>query len=171
MLSKKMLKALNDHLNFEMYSAYIYFSMAAYFENKDLPGCANWMIVQTKEEMIHAEKFYRYIVERDGKVQLQDLKGPRTEWDSPLAAFQEAYEHEQAVTGRINKLVDQSLAESDHATNSFLQWFVDEQVEEEASTKSVVQQLKMVGKDNQGLFFLDRELGTRVFTPPPATAA
>lgn len=170
MISTNMQDALNEQLNFELYSSYVYFSMAAYLESIDLPGAANWMMIQTQEEMVHVEKFYRYINERGGRVLLKELKGPSTEWDSPVAVFQEALEHEQAVTARVNKLVDLSLKESDHATNSFLQWFVDEQVEEEASAKAVVQQMKRVG-DGQGLFFLDRELGSRVFTPPPATDA
>jgi len=169
-ISTNMQDALNEQLNFELYSSYVYFSMAAYLESIDLPGAANWMMIQTQEEMVHVEKFYRYINERGGRVLLKELKGPSTEWDSPVAVFQEALEHEQAVTARVNKLVDLSLKESDHATNSFLQWFVDEQVEEEASAKAVVQQMKRVG-DGQGLFFLDRELGSRVFTPPPATDA
>ncbi len=168
MLSDKMQDALNDQLNFELYSAYIYYSMAAYLESVDLPGFSHWMQVQVQEELTHVDKFFRFIHERDGRVILKAIDAPGIEWKSPLDAFQEAYEHEQIVSGRINKLVDLSLKESDHATNSFLQWFVTEQVEEEASVKSIIQQLKIAGKDGHGLLMLDRELGARVFTMPPA---
>ncbi len=168
LLSDKMQDALNDQLNFELYSAYIYYSMAAYLESVDLPGFSHWMQVQVQEELTHVDKFFRFIHERDGRVILKAIDAPGIEWKSPLDAFQEAYEHEQIVSGRINKLVDLSLKESDHATNSFLQWFVTEQVEEEASVKSIIQQLKIAGKDGHGLLMLDRELGARVFTMPPA---
>jgi ferritin len=163
-----MQDALNDQLNFELYSAYIYYSMAAYLERVDLPGFSHWMQIQVQEELTHVDKFFRFIHERDGRVILKAIDAPGIEWKSPLDAFQEAYQHEQIVSGRINKLVDLSLKESDHATNSFLQWFVTEQVEEEASVKSIIQQLKLAGKDGHGLLMLDRELGARVFTMPPA---
>ncbi len=163
-----MHEALNDQLNFELYSAYIYYSMAAYLESQDMPGFANWMKVQVKEELTHVDKFFTYICEREGRVLMKQIDAPATEWKSPLDVFQDAHKHEQIVTGRINKLVDLSLKESDHATNSFLQWFVTEQVEEEASVKTIIQQLKLAGKDGHGLLMLDRELGTRVFTMPPA---
>lgn len=168
MLSDKMQDALNDQLNFELYSAYIYYSMAAYLESVDLPGFSHWMRIQVQEELTHVDKFFRFIHERDGRVILKAIDAPGREWKSPIDAFQEAYEHEQIVSGRINKLVDLSLKESDHATNSFLQWFVTEQVEEEATVKSIIQQLKLAGKDGHGLLMLDRELGARVFTMPPA---
>ena len=168
MLKEKIDKALTKHLNAEIYSSYLYLSMAAYFESINLKGFANWMRVQTQEELVHAMKFYDFIIERGGKVVLTSIEGPRTEWSSPLAVFEHAYEHEQKVTGLINTLVDLSIAEQDHATNNFLQWFVAEQVEEEASADEVVQKIKLMGDASGGLFMLDSELGQRVFTPPAA---
>jgi ferritin len=165
MLSKKMANALNDHVNKELYSAYLYLSMAAYFRSVNLNGFANWMQVQLQEEQAHAMKFYNYINERGGKVILSSIDGPPTEWDSPLAIFEDTYQHEVNVTKRINGSVNLAIEEKDHATNSFLQWFVTEQVEEEASADEIRQKLKLVGNDPSGLFMLDRELATRVFTP------
>ena len=170
MLSEKMEKALNDQIQAEMYSAYLYLSMEAYFQSINLNGFAAWMRAQTQEEMVHAMKFYDFICERGGKVILQAIDAPPSEWDFPLAAFERAYEHEQMVTARINDLVDVAIAERDHATNNFLQWFVAEQVEEEDSTNAVVEQVKLVGEAQGGLFMLDRELGQRIFTPPSAEA-
>ena len=168
MLKEKIEKALTKHLNAELYSSYLYLSMAAYFESINLKGFANWMRVQTQEELVHAMKFYDFIIERGGKAVLSSIEGPPTEWASPLAVFEHAYEHEQKVTGLINNLVDLSIAEQDHATNNFLQWFVAEQVEEEASADEVVQKIKLMGDASGGLFMLDSELGQRVFTPPAA---
>jgi len=169
MLSEKMQDALNGQLNAELYSAYLYASMSAYFESINLRGFANWMRVQAQEEVVHAYRFYNFVNERGGRVVLGPVEGPPTEWDSPLAAFEAAYGHEQKVTGLINELVDLAVSEKDHATNNFLQWFVSEQVEEEASANEVVQKLNLVGEATGGLFMLDREMGQRVFTPP-ATA-
>ena len=166
MISKKMEDALNGQVNAEMYSAYLYLSMESYFKSKNMNGFANWMRVQTQEEMAHAMKIYDFIDERGGRIVLKAIDGPQTEWDSPLAVFEAVYEHEQKVTGLINDLVDLSVEEKDHATNSFLQWFVSEQVEEEASADNAIQQLKMVESAPGGMFMLDRELGQRVFTPP-----
>jgi ferritin len=166
MLSKKMQDALNGQLNAELYSAYLYASMSAYFESINLRGFANWMRVQAQEEVLHAYKFYNFVNERGGRVILDPIEGPPTEWNSPLAAFEAAYQHEQKVTGLINELVDLAVSEKDHATNNFLQWFVTEQVEEEASANEVVQKLNLVGEATGGLFMLDREMGQRVFTPP-----
>lgn len=166
MFSKKMADALNDHVNKELYSAYLYLSMAAYFRSINLTGFANWMQVQIQEELAHAMKFYSYINERGGKVILSTIDGPPTEWDSPLAVFEATYQHEVNVTKRINNSVNLAIEEKDHATNSFLQWFVTEQVEEESSADEIRQKLKLIGSDPSGLFMLDRELATRVFTPP-----
>ncbi len=168
MIGKKMKEALNGQVNAEMYSAYLYLSMESYFKSLNLNGFANWMRVQTQEEMVHAMKIYDFINERGGRVILKAIQGPPTQWDSPRAVFEAAYAHEQKVTGLINDLVDLAIKEKDHATNSFLQWFVNEQVEEEASADAIVQQLKMMEKAPGGLFMLDRELAQRVFTPPPA---
>lgn len=161
MLSDKMLKALNDQINAEMFSSYLYLAMAAHFEDANFPGFAHWMRMQADEEMIHAMKFFDYIIERQGRVTLGALDAPQAEWPTPLSAFEAALEHEQYISGRINKLVSLALEEHDHATNSFLQWFVDEQVEEEASVDAVVQDLKRVEGFPAGLFMLDRELGQR----------
>jgi len=168
MISKKMEKALNEQVNAELYSAYLYLSMEAYFKSLNLNGFATWMRVQTQEEIAHAMKIYGFIDERGGRITLKAIDGPQTKWDSPLALFKDVYKHEQKVTGMINNLVNLAIEEKDHATNTFLQWFVNEQVEEEASADQVVQQLKMMEKAPGGMFMLDRELGQRVFTPPAA---
>jgi ferritin len=168
MISKKMEDALNGQVNAELYSAYLYLSMESYFKSKNMNGFANWMRVQTQEEMSHVMKIYEFIDERGGRIVLKAIEGPPTQWDSPLATFEAIYKHEQKVTGLINDLVDLAIAEKDHATNSFLQWFVNEQVEEESSADQVVQQLKMMQNAPGGIFMFDRELGQRVFTPPAA---
>ena len=168
MLKEKIREALNQQLNAELFSSYLYLSMASYFESINLKGFANWMRVQTQEELVHAMKFYDFIIERGGKAILAPIEGPPTKWESPLAVFEHAYQHEQKVTGLINNLVDLSIAEQDHATNNFLQWFVAEQVEEEASADEVVQKIKLMGDASGGLFMIDQELAQRVFTPPAA---
>jgi len=169
MIKKKMQEALNKQLNAEYYSSYLYLSMAAYFESMNLKGFANWMRVQTQEEMVHVMKFYDHFIERGGEITLSSIEAPPIKWSSPLAVFEHAYQHEQKVTGLINDLVNLAISEQDHATNNFLQWFVSEQVEEEASADEVVQKLKLIGKDSGGLFMLDRELAQRIFTPPATT--
>ena len=168
MLNKKVEKALNAQLNAEMYSSYLYLSMAAYCEAKDLPGFAHWMTTQAQEELFHAMKFYDYINERGGRVTLTKIDGPMTTWASPVKMFGHVYQHEVKVTGLINKLVDLVIKEKDHATNNFLQWFVKEQVEEEASASEVLGRLKLIGKNSNGLLMYDRELAQRMplFTFP-----
>ena len=166
-----MEKALNEQVNAELFSAYLYLSMEAYFKSLNLDGFANWMRVQTQEEITHAMKIYEFIDERGGRIILKAIDGPDTEWDSPLAVFEAVYKHEQKVTGLINNLVNLAIEEKDHATNTFLQWFVNEQVEEESSADQMVQQLKMMDNAPGGMFMLDRELGQRVFTPPATESA
>jgi ferritin len=166
MLNNDMEKALNAQVNAEMYSAYLYLSMSAFFQSKSLSGFAGWMRVQAQEEMVHAMKFYDFINERGGRVILEPIEAPPTDWDSPLATFEAVYEHEQKVTGLINELVELALEKHDHATNIFLQWFVSEQVEEEATAGTLVDKLKLIGKDANGLFMLDSELAQRTFTMP-----
>lgn len=166
MLNGKMEKALNAQINAELYSAYLYLAMEAYLAPEGLPGFATWMRMQTQEEMFHAMKIYDFVTERGGRVTLAAIGQPPTKWKSPLNVFENVLAHEQKVTGLINGLVDLALAEKDHATHIFLQWFVTEQVEEEASAGEVLQKLRLIGKDASGLFGLDRELGQRVFTPP-----
>jgi ferritin len=169
MLKEKMEAALNEQLNAEFYSSYLYLSMSANFSAKDLGGFANWMRVQAQEELSHAMKFYDYINERGGRVTLKEIIAPQKEWESPKAAFAHVYSHEQKVTGLINGLVDLAISEKDHATNSFLGWFVTEQVEEEGSAIAVLRKLELIGDDPSGLLMLDSELALRVFTPPATT--
>jgi ferritin len=161
-----MQEALNNQINAELYSAYLYLSMEACFRSMNLPGCANWMRVQTQEELTHAMKIYDFVNERSARVTLKSIQQPPIKWDSPLAAFEATCKHEQKVTGLINNLVNLAIEEEDHAANSFLKWFVNEQVEEEASVDEVVQKLKMVETAPGGLFVIDKQLGQRVFTPP-----
>jgi ferritin len=168
MLGKKIEEAFNEQINWELYSGYLYLAMSAYFQSVNLNGFAKWMYSQALEEGTHAMKFFDFVNERSGRVELLATKAPPKEWESPLAAFEDAYEHECFVSSRINDLVNLSLEEKDHASNNFLQWFVSEQVEEEASVDEVVQKLKLIGNDGGGLFMIDQELGQRVFTPPAA---
>ncbi len=168
MISEKIQDAMNEQIKWELYSAYLYMSMSAYYVSTNLPGFANWMRVQAQEEVSHAMKFYDFINERGGRVELRAVDAPPKEWESPLAGFQDAYDHERIVTGRIGDLVDLARGERDHASEIFLQWFVTEQVEEEASADEVVQELKRIQDNSGALFMLDRELGQRVFTPPAA---
>ena len=161
MLTEKMQTALNGQLNAELYSSYLYLSMNAYFKSVNLDGFANWMYYQAQEELEHSLKFYDFIIRRGGKVQLQQIAAPSTEWNSPLAVFEATLKHEQKVTGLINDLVDVAHEERDHATNIFLQWFVSEQVEEEESVGGVLEQLKLLGDAKGGLFMIDRELSKR----------
>ena len=166
MIGKKMEEALNGQVNAELYSSYLYLSMSAYFESLKLRGFANWMRVQAQEEVVHAMKIYDHIIERGGRVILRPVEAPPTEWDSPLAVFEQVYSHEQKVTGLINDLVDLATSENDPATKSFLQWFVDEQAEEEDSANQVLQKLKLVGEAPDGLFMIDGELAEREFSAP-----
>ena len=166
MLSEKVEKAFNDQIQAETYSAYLYWSMAAYFDARNLSGFASWMRVQAQEEMTHALKFYHFVNERGGRVTLSAIQAPPAEWDSPLAAFEAVYAHEQKVTSLIHSLVDLAAAEKDHAANAFLQWFVTEQVEEEAGADEVVQKLRLMREAPGGLFMLDQQLGRRSFHAP-----
>jgi ferritin len=161
MLPEKMEKALNDQLNAEMYSSYLYLSMNAFFKSIGLEGFANWMYAQAQEEIMHAMKFYDFINQRGGRVILRQIEAPATEWDSPMAVFEATLKHEQKVTGLINDLVETALQDHDHASNIFLQWFVSEQVEEEENVEGVLQQLKLLSDAKGGLFMIDRELANR----------
>lgn len=171
MMNEKIQNAFNEQITAELFSAYLYLSMSAYFLSVNLPGFANWMRCQSQEEILHAMKFYTFIHDRGGRVTLAAIDGPPTVWKSPLQVFENAYQHEQKVTGMINSLVDLALQEKDHSANAFLQWFVTEQVEEEASADGVVQQLKIAGDQGSGLFMIDRELAARVFTVPAKSGA
>ncbi len=161
MINERVEKALNEQVNAEIYSAYLYLSMSSYFESVNLSGFAQWMKAQAQEEMVHGMKIYDFIHERGGRVLLSAIEAPQTQWPNPASVFAATLEHEQKVTALINALVDVAIAEKDHATNIFLQWFVTEQVEEESSVDAVLQKLKMVGDQGHGLFMMDRELGAR----------
>lgn len=168
MISKKMAKSLNKQINAEMYSAYLYLSMSSQASHDGLPGVANWFYCQAKEEMSHAEKIYNYVNSQGERVVLAAIDQPPTEFESATAMFEAALEHEKKVTGMINNLANQAVTEKDHATGIFLQWFVTEQVEEEEHANDILSKLKLVGPKGNGLFMIDRELGSRTFTPPAA---
>lgn len=165
MSSEKMLKALNNQLNFEYESANYYLAMAAYCADEDFEGIENFFMVQADEERFHAKKFYDYINDRDGRVKIGKMEEPKNEFSSIKEAFETALDHEKKVTSRINDLMKLAHEENDYATVSFLNWFVDEQVEEEASMKTIIAKLNRIGESAQGLFMLNKELGTRSFTP------
>ncbi|EAT14405.1 ferritin [Desulfuromonas acetoxidans] len=161
MISDSMTKALNEQMNFEFYSANIYLSLSAYCNFKGLDGFANWFYNQYQEEMIHAMKFYHYILDQSQPVELDQCPKPENDFGTPLEMFQTTLGHEQEVTKRIYSLVDLALDERDHGTNSFLQWFVTEQVEEEATVNSIIDKLKLVEGTGNGIFMLNNELGQR----------
>ena len=164
MLSKKMEDALNAQINAEFWSAYLYLSMSANFAAKGNPGFANWFAVQFKEEQDHAMIFIKYIQSRGGRVMLQPISEVATEWDTPLAAFEDTLQHEQKVTAMINNLYALAEAENDYATRSMLGWFIDEQVEEEETAQGHIDALKMIKDNGFGLYTLDKELAARVYT-------
>lgn len=161
MLSEKMEKALNKQVNAEFYSSYLYLSMAADFEAKTLEGFASWMRIQAQEEWSHGMKIYNYILEKGGKVLLEAIDAPQTSWDSPLAVFEATLKHEQHVTSLINDLASLAIDERDHASGIFMQWFVSEQVEEESTASGILEKLKMIGDNPQGLFMMDSNLAAR----------
>jgi ferritin len=168
MLSAKLQDALNEQMKNEFFSAYLYLAIAGYFEAEDLPGIASWMRVQGLEELTHGDKFFNFIAEAGGRTDLRGFDAPRNAFDSPLDAFRFSLKHENFVTDSINKLMDLARDESNHAAQIFLQWFVTEQVEEEASFGLILRKLERIGDDGNGLLRLDEELGARVFVPPPA---
>jgi ferritin len=163
MINKKMYDAINDQIKNELESAYIYLSMAAYFHQQNLDGMAHWMRCQIHEETIHAMKFFDHLTTRGAAVVLKDLKQLKTIWKSPLEAWKDAYAHEQFITAKIHSLIKIARKENDYTAEPLLAWFANEQIEEESNTDKVCRQLEMVGENKQGLFMLDRELGTRVF--------
>ena len=166
MLKSTVEKEINKQINAELWSAYLYLSMSSFFHSINLSGFANWMWIQAREEVTHAMRLYHHVVERGGRVILTAIDKVPTEWKSPLHVFEETYKHEQKVTGLIEKLVDVAEREKDRATLNMLQWFIDEQVEEENSADEILQKLKLIGENGNGIFMLDRELAQRVFTPP-----
>ena len=170
MINERVQNALNQQLNAELYSSYLYLAMSAHFESVKLKGFANWMQVQTQEELIHAMKFYYYLADQGARITLTAIDAPPTQWKSALDSFEHTYKHEQKVTGLIDRLVELASAESDHVTKDFLQWFVDEQVEEEESAHGIVQKIKNAGEKPDDLLILDQELGKRVFKLPKESA-
>jgi ferritin len=170
-INKKVEDAINKQINAELYSAYLYLGMSSKCTETNLKGMANWLYVQAQEEMTHAMKFYRFVLERGGHPVMPAIEGVRTDWKAPLEMFQAAYEHEQKVSALLNGIMDIALAERDHATASMLNWFVDEQVEEEANSSEIAEKLKLIGDSKDGLFMLDKELAVRVFVDStrPAT--
>jgi len=165
MISQKLETAINEQINKELFSEYYYLSMASYFNSVGLDGFENFFLVQAEEERFHAMKMYRFVNERGGRVILSQIDTPKTEFASSLEVFQLAYEHEQFVTKLINDLMDLAISENDHAAKSFLNWFVDEQVEEEDSMESIVSKLKLIDGQGNGLLMLNKELAARTFTP------
>ena len=161
MLSPKIQDALNKQINAELFSSYLYLSMSAYFEAEDLKGMANWMRIQAGEENAHAMRIFDFINDRSGRVTLGQIEAPKAEWKSPLEAFEDAYKHEQKITGMINDLMNLVAVEKDGAGHDFLEWFCREQVEEEAQVQLIVSQLKLVGDNGLGRYMLDQQLGQR----------
>jgi ferritin len=163
MIKEKVLTAINNQINAEFYSAYLYLSMSSYLYRKGLPGFANWMYIQYQEELTHGNKFFNYANERGGKVELKAIDQVPVEFKNILSVWEKALEHEQKVTSLINGIMDVAIAEGDHATISFLKWFVDEQVEEEANITEILDTLKLIDGQGNGIFMLDREMRQRVF--------
>jgi len=162
MLKPDIQDAFNKQITGEYYSSYLYLSMAAWFESKGLKGFAHWMLVQSQEELTHVLKFFKFIHDRNGRVQLEAIDQPPREWESPLDVFRATLAHEEDVTASIDQLVDLALHHRDHAAYNFLQWFVAEQVEEEANVGDLISQLELVADDGRALLMLDRELAQRV---------
>ena len=170
MFSKDLLDAMNEQMKNEFFSGYLYLAMAGYFEAEDLPGIASWMRVQALEELSHGDKFFNFICEAGGRTDMRGFDAPQNDYKSPLDSFEYSLKHENFVTDSINKLMDLARGDNNHAAQIFLQWFVTEQVEEEASYGLIVKKLQRIGDDGNGLLRLDEELGQRVFVPPTAEA-
>ncbi len=166
MISKKTQKALNEQVNKEMYSAYLYMAMSAYSDSIGLKGFANWFMVQYHEEMLHAMKIYEYVTRQGGEVKLAEIKEPPARFGTPLEMLKKTLEHEKFITKSINTLVDLAMGEKDHASQIFLQWYVTEQIEEEENDNDIISKLEMVGASKDGLFMLDKELAARLTTVP-----
>ncbi len=161
MLKANVQEALNNQINAEIASAYLYLSMAAYFESKNFRGLAKWMEVQAREEWVHAMKIFHQVNQRNGRVILKQIDAPQTEWRSVLEVFEQTLSHELKVTEKIHALVKLATSECDYATLAFLQWFVTEQVEEETTATEIVERLKLIGESHVGLMMLDGQLGAR----------
>ncbi len=166
MITKKMESEINKQINAELWSAYMYLSMSAYCTKIGLSGTANWMRVQYQEEVAHALKFFDYVTERGGEAKLMAIAEVPTEWKNIIDVFEQTLKHEEKVTSLINHLMDVAIEEKDHAAKSFLQWYVDEQVEEEANVHKILDELRIIDGKGQGLLMLDREFAARVFVDP-----
>ncbi len=169
--NNKVEEVLNKQINAEFWSAYMYLSMSAYFQTKGLKGFANWMRVQYQEEVTHAVKIYDYIIGRGGVVKLEAIAKVPTEWKGIKDAFKETYNHECKVTDMIHNCYETALSERDHATSNMLQWFINEQAEEEQNVQAILDQLSLIGEDGQAIYLLDKELATRVFVDATQAAA
>lgn len=165
-LNTEVQEVLNKQINAELWSAYLYLSMSAYFESEGFAGFASWMRIQYQEESAHAMKMFNYVNERGGRVTLEPINEVPTEWTSVMDAFEDTYKHECLVTDLINNCVNVAIEERDHASVNFLQWFIDEQVEEEANVSTILDELKMAGTQGHALFMINKELGSRVFVDP-----
>lgn len=166
MITAKLEKAINKQINAELYSAYLYKSMEAYFKSIDLNGFANWMNIQFQEEQAHAFGFFNFLIERGGKVTLEAIEAPKIDWKNAIEIYTDTIKHEELVTSLINELVTLATKEKDYASANFFQWYVKEQVEEEAAATTILNQLKLVNGEGQALLMLDRELQTRIFNQP-----
>ncbi len=165
MLKPAVCDALNEQINAEFASSYLYYSMSAWFQSVGLPGFAHWMQIQAIEEITHGHKLAAYVGDRGGQVVMQPIVAPPSEWESPLAAFAQTVAHEESITERINQLLDVAIDARDHATQSMLQWFVSEQVEEEATVGELLQKLRLIEQSQGALFIMDRDMGARPLPP------
>lgn len=170
MLSSKLQDAFNEQMKNEFYSAYLYMAMSGYLQSEDLPGFASWMRVQALEEMTHGEKFFNFSCETGGRIHLLPIAGPQNDFSSLIEVFEVSLKHEKFVTASINNLMDLANEEKNHGAKIFLQWFVTEQIEEEASFSLILKKLQRIGDDGRGVLMLDQELGQRIFVPPVQTA-
>lgn len=170
MVSKKLETAINKQINAELWSAYLYLSMSMHFANKGLPGFSNWFKVQFQEEQDHAHKFMNYLIAKGNKVELKPIDKVDTSWDTILHAFEETLKHEKVVTSLINDLVTIAKSENDYASENFLQWYVNEQVEEEETAQGMIDSLKLIGDNGFGIYTMDKELSTRSYAPANVSA-
>lgn len=166
MMNKRVYEILNEQVNREFFSAYLYLSMSAYFSDLGLSGFANWMRIQAQEEQSHAMLVYDFILDRGEKVELKAIEKPESNWECPLCVMEEVLKHEMYITKSINDIMAVAEEEKDRATMSYMNWFVDEQVEEEANAQDIIAKLKLIGDDKSALFMMDKDLASRVFTPP-----
>ena len=168
MISKKMEAALNEQINQEFYSAYLYLAMSAYCQTLGLRGFANWMRMQYEEEILHVTKMYDYVLDQGGEVHLKTIEEPPKEYGTPLDVVEATLKHEQLITKLINNLMTVAIQDGDYATQAFLQWYVTEQVEEEANVNDILAPLRMIGDDKSALMMIDQQLGSRQAPVAPA---